>query len=154
MPEARTLYAEDLLVGEQIDLGNHHVTETEILTFAGQWDPLPIHTDPVAAASGRFGGLIGSGIHSMAIAQRLAVEGLFKRVAVVAGRRVRAMNMIRPLRPNTTVRATLLIVTMDLSRRHTAEMTARSTLFDDGGELLTVEIDSIIERAPWSGVNR
>ena len=52
------LYAEDLSEGQQFQLGTYTITEAEILQFADQYDPVPIHTDPAAAAAGPFGGLL------------------------------------------------------------------------------------------------
>ncbi|QPF82351.1 hypothetical protein IC762_21585 [Bradyrhizobium genosp. L] len=49
------LYADDLAEGQTFQLGSYTISEAEILEFAGQYDPIPIHTDPVAAAAGPFG---------------------------------------------------------------------------------------------------
>ena len=43
------------------------MTEAEILDFARRWDPQWFHTDPQAAKSSIYGGLIASGIHTLAI---------------------------------------------------------------------------------------
>lgn len=32
-------YADDLTVGEEIDLGGYRLEEAELLDFAGTWDP-------------------------------------------------------------------------------------------------------------------
>ena len=61
------LYAEDLVIGSAWDLGSYVVTEPEIIEFARQWDPQGFHVDPDVAAAGYFGGIIASGIHTMAI---------------------------------------------------------------------------------------
>ena len=39
------LYAEDLAVGDWMDLGPVEVTRDEIIDFARRFDPLPIHID-------------------------------------------------------------------------------------------------------------
>ena len=54
-------YAEDYRPGEVFDLGSHQITEAEILEFARQYDPQPIHTDKAFAERSPFGGLISSG---------------------------------------------------------------------------------------------
>ncbi|WLA51883.1 MaoC/PaaZ C-terminal domain-containing protein [Bradyrhizobium elkanii] len=41
--------------GQTFKLGSYTIGEAEILEFAGKYDPVPIHTDPVAAAVGPFG---------------------------------------------------------------------------------------------------
>lgn len=47
-------------------------------------DPQPIHTDPVLAERGPFGGLIASGWHTAALAMRLFVDHYVSRVAGMA----------------------------------------------------------------------
>ncbi|MEY9806619.1 MaoC/PaaZ C-terminal domain-containing protein [Bradyrhizobium elkanii] len=74
------LYAEDLTEGQTFELGSYTIGEAEILEFAGKYDPVPIHTDPVAAAAGPFGGLIASGFNTIAIYQRLVVEAIWTKV--------------------------------------------------------------------------
>jgi len=47
---APTLFWEDFKVGEVHEMGKHTFTAEEIVAFAKQFDPQPIHTDPAAAA--------------------------------------------------------------------------------------------------------
>ncbi len=65
----RLVYAEDLGIGQRFDLGSHTVTEAELVDFATHWDPQWFHIDRAAAQDGQFGGLIASGIHTLAILQ-------------------------------------------------------------------------------------
>jgi acyl dehydratase len=60
--------------GQVLRAGPYVVDEREIVVFGRAWDPQWFHTDPRAAASGRFGGLIASGWHTCGIAMRLAVD--------------------------------------------------------------------------------
>lgn len=80
------VYADDLQPGQRHELGIHTVSESELVDFASQWDPQAFHVDRAAAESGAFGGLIASGIHSLAIAQRLAVSSVLTSWSVIAGR--------------------------------------------------------------------
>ena len=74
-------YFEDYLPGSIYEYGQASVTEDEIIEFALRFDPQPIHTDPVAAASGPFGGLIASGWHTAGIFMRLFADHYLSRVA-------------------------------------------------------------------------
>jgi acyl dehydratase len=94
------LYAEDLVPGTTIELGTHRVTREEIVDFATQWDPQGFHVDDEIAEAGPFGGLIASGLHSMAIFQRLAVDGAFSHWAMIAGRSIADVQMTAPVRPD------------------------------------------------------
>ena len=63
-------YFEDYAPGAVFEFGEIAVTAEEIVAFATRYDPQPMHTDPAAAASGAFGGLIASGWHTAALAIR------------------------------------------------------------------------------------
>ena len=67
-------YFEDFIPGAEDEIGSVTVDENEIRAFAERYDPQPFHTDPVAAASSPYGGLIASGWHTAAMAMRLIVE--------------------------------------------------------------------------------
>lgn len=67
----------DLREGMVIKGGPIHISEAEILEFAGKYDPQWFHTDPKRAAQGRWGGLIASGWHTCSVAMRMAVDAIF-----------------------------------------------------------------------------
>src|SRR2546429_8605802 len=56
-------YYEDFHVGEIIDLGSVQVNQADIIGFAQQYDPQPMHVNPDAASFTIYGGLIGRGWH-------------------------------------------------------------------------------------------
>lgn len=95
-----SLYAEDLVPGTTIELGSYKVTREDIVEFATRWDPQGFHVDEEIAAAGAFGGLIASGLHSMAIFQRLAVDGAFSTWAMIAGRSISDVQLTAPVRPD------------------------------------------------------
>lgn len=109
-----TVFAEDLVVGTHYDLGSYTVSAPEIIEFATAWDPQTFHTDPVVADAGAFGGLIASGIHSLGILQRLAVEGVLGPWAVVAGRRLNDIELSAPVRPGDTLTGSLELIDVAL----------------------------------------
>ena len=104
-----TLYADDLKVGEVFDLGSHTVTTEELVDFADTWDPQFFHVDPAAADRGLFGGLIASGLHTMAVFQRLSVAAFWSRSATIAARGIREVRFLSPMRPETTITGRLVV---------------------------------------------
>src|SRR2546429_2435025 len=60
-------YYEDFHVGELIDLGSVQVSQADIIGFAQQYDPQPMHVNPDAASFTIYGGLIASGWHTGAL---------------------------------------------------------------------------------------
>lgn len=73
-------YFEDVVLGETLELGQHHFTREDIIAFAAEFDPQPFHLDEAAGKASLFGGLSASGWHTAAVfiskvvAQRQAVE--------------------------------------------------------------------------------
>ena len=92
---------EDVTVGETIDCGTTTVTADEIVTFAKRYDPLPMHTDPAAAADSPFGGLIASGVHTWALTQPLVVEHFYADSDLVAAGLIEEVRLPRPAGPTT-----------------------------------------------------
>jgi acyl dehydratase len=71
---ATTRLLEDFAVGEAWSSRWETITEDAIIAFAEANDPQSIHTDPAAAANGRFGTVIASGWQIAALSLRLFVE--------------------------------------------------------------------------------
>jgi len=68
------VYFEDVVVGEKSLLGSHLFSRAEIVAFAQEWDPQPLHVDEEAARGSIFGSLCASGWHTGAVAMRLIVD--------------------------------------------------------------------------------
>jgi acyl dehydratase len=139
-------YADDLSAGDEFDLGSYQVSLAEILEFAEQWDPQFFHVDESAAADGFFGGVIASGVHTVAIFQRLAVLGAYRHWAVIAGRRVTA-ELPAPLTPGLTVTGTLWIDRVRITRPDRALVTTRGRLAGpDGVPVLHTTVEAYVRR--------
>lgn len=121
------VYADDLVIGQPIRFGPHEVTLSGILEFARQWDPQPIHVDPVAAAAGRFGEIIASGLHTFAIFNRLANLHVYPGWALIAGRRV-SVEYPGAVRPGTLLEGSVTVTSV-------SPYSARSSTVVKSGEL-------------------
>lgn len=102
-------FADSIAVGTTYELGSYFVTEPDIIEFASRWDPQDFHVDPVVAAEGHFGGIIASGVHTLAIFQRLAVETVYQEWAVIGGRRLSQIEFLNPVRGDMRLVGTLRI---------------------------------------------
>lgn len=142
------LHAEDLTIGQRFPFRSYLIEQAEIIAFAERFDPLFIHVDPVAAADGPFGGLIASGLHTMAIYQRLIVEAMWSQVAGVAGRRIES-EFERPVRPGMTLSGEAEIAAVAFRpEKKTALVTVRSYLADGRKPVLSVSLDAVIHMRP------
>lgn len=96
-------YFEDIVVDEADTFGEWTLTEDEIIEFAEQWDPQPIHIDPEAAADSVHGGIIASGLHTVAIAMRVWVLEWLQDVANLGARGLSDLTWHEPVRPGETI---------------------------------------------------
>jgi acyl dehydratase len=97
-------YFEDYVPGSVFEYGEVSITEAEIIDFARQFDPQYIHTDPEAAASGPFAGLIASGWQTASLTMRLFVDHYLSSVASLASPGIDELRWIRPVRPGDSLR--------------------------------------------------
>lgn len=150
------LYAEDFTAGQEFPFGSWKITDEDIVEFAEQWDPLPMHLDHDLAAVGPHGGLIASGLHTLVVYQRLVVDALWSRTAVIAGRGFERMRLLRPVRPGTVLTGSALIsaVTFRPSRGNSV-LTVEGRLVDqDGNPVLELTSDGVIaDRAGWESLH-
>jgi len=103
-------FFEDFKVGDRFVSGDMTITETAMIEFARQWDPQPFHTDPAFAATWTFGGLIASGLHTMAATLRLWLDlGIF-RACSLGSPGIGEVQFPRPVRPGDTLRVVSDIV--------------------------------------------
>jgi acyl dehydratase len=106
-------FLEDYKAGATYLCGSFSISEDEIIAFAKQYDPQPMHVDPAFAAKGPFGEVIASGWHTMACAMRLVVENFLPHDNLVSPG-VDELRWLRPVRPRDTL---TLHVTVSEARR-------------------------------------
>lgn len=148
------LKAEDLRIGIDIDLGSHAVSEEEIIGFASVWDAQVFHTDRVAAGATVFGGLIASGLHTVSIFQRLSVTAVLQRYDVIAGKEIRRLRFLAPVRPGDVLTGVLQVVSTTSDHRGRALVVTTGQLTNqDGRTVMDIELESLIASrlAPRSG---
>ena len=58
------MYLEDFSVGQRFDIPPVTITLEKMLSFANEYDPLPLHTDEEYAKTTSFGALIAPGVMS------------------------------------------------------------------------------------------
>ena len=66
---------EDFEPGRSFPLGPIPVTAEEIIEFATEFDPQPMHTSEAAGKASILGGLAASGWHTSALFMRMMAEG-------------------------------------------------------------------------------
>jgi acyl dehydratase len=70
----KTWAFEDFTTGQTIDLGTREVGAEEIIEFASEYDPQPMHLDESAGKASILGGLSASGWHTCAMFMRMLCD--------------------------------------------------------------------------------
>ncbi|WP_136715963.1 MaoC/PaaZ C-terminal domain-containing protein [Halorientalis salina] len=141
-------YFEDLTVGDDATFGEWPVTSEEIVSFAEQWDPQPMHVDEAAAEASVHGGLIASGLHTVGIAMRLWVDEWLVDVANKGARYIQRIEFHEPVRPGDTVVArgeVLEKTTPDHTDSH-GYVDYELSAHVDGEPVMTMVTDLVVER--------
>ena len=68
------MYFEDFSVGRTFESPSVAVTEADIVDFARRFDAQPFHLDAETARQSPYGGLIASGIHTIALSFKLFLD--------------------------------------------------------------------------------
>jgi acyl dehydratase len=145
---------EDYLPGAVYEFGSLPVSEGDIVAFAQQYDPQAIHTDPDWAATGPFGGLIASGIQTIALCMRLYVDHYVSRVASLASPGLDELRWTRPVRPGDELHIRVSIVSARPSRSKPDRglvHTAVEGLDQDGQVVLSFTAMNFMALRPMAG---
>ncbi len=94
-----TLTFEDFPPGHFGTFGPRRVTREEILAFAAEFDPQPMHLDEEAAKRTMLKGLSASGWHLCSIMMRMMCDGYIGRTASLGSPGVNEVRWLAPLRP-------------------------------------------------------
>ena len=126
------LYAEDLVVGDWMELSPVEVTRDEIICFAKQFDPLPIHVDGTESP---FGDVIASGMHTLALFASMSSPKFMARLALVAGKGFDRMRLPNPVRPGSVLIGYLQVVEVRMGTRK-ADVHCIYEMVDQNGDLV------------------
>lgn len=146
------LYLEDLSPGQRFTTKTRTVTESEVVSFAKDFDPQPFHLDEEAARATIFGGLAASGWHTAALTMRLMVDSgprLAGGILGVAGE----ISWTSPVRPGDTlqVHSEVVEVTPSRSRPERGMATIRNETRNQRGDVVqTFVARVIVPRRPSS----
>jgi acyl dehydratase len=135
---ATTRLLEDFEVGEAWTSRWETITEDSIIAFGKANDPQTIHTDPAAAAKGRFGTVIASGWQIAALSLRLFVEDGGYGDTPMVGLGVDELRWKQIVRPGDKlqVHRTVIEVRRSSSRPDRGTVKARVEVKNQNGEVV------------------
>jgi acyl dehydratase len=130
------LYWEDFIDGSVAEFGSRLVTREEIIAFAAEFDPQPMHMDEEFARSTMLGGLAASGWHTCAIEMRMIVDGFMGDSDSMGSPGIDEVRWLKPVRPGDrlTLRRTILEARPLRSRPEWGLVRFRFELINQTGE--------------------
>jgi acyl dehydratase len=141
-----TLTFEDFPVGRLGTYGPRHVTREEILAFAAEFDPQPMHLDEEAARHTMLRGLSGSGWHLCSLIMRMMFDGFIGRTASLGSPGVNELHWLAPLRPgdDVTLEVDVTEARVSKSRPETGIVTFKGVARNAAGQALCEMVSPII----------
>jgi acyl dehydratase len=140
---------DELSVGQEFDFGSMVMPLEEMLDFARRYDPQPFHVDPGRAAAGPFGGIIASGMLTLAAAfGHMIRTGFLEQVSM--GGAGMELRWPAPVRPGDEIAVTARVEELIPSRskpdRGVAKFRYTGTRTSDGAVVLEVLATQILKR--------
>src|SRR3954469_7254388 len=141
-----TLTFEDFKPGRFGTFGTRRVSREEILEFAGEFDPQPMHLDEEAAKRSMLNGLSGSGWHLCSVMMRMLCDGFIGRTASLGSPGVSEVRWLAPLRPDDelTLDVEVAEARLSKSRPETGIVTFRNVARNASGQALCEMVSPII----------
>jgi acyl dehydratase len=134
------LHWEDFKSGAVAVYGPRLVTREEIIAFASEFDPQPMHLDEAAASATLLGGLGASGWHSCCLLMKMIADGFLLDSSSMGGPGVEEVRWLKPLRPGARirVRSTVLDTRPSNSRPEMGLVKFLFEVLDEAGVTLTM----------------
>jgi acyl dehydratase len=137
---------EDFPPGYFGSFGPRHVTREEMLAFAAEFDPQPMHLDEEAAARSMLKGLAGSGWHLGSIMMRMMFDFYIGRTASLGSPGINELRWLAPFRPgdDLTLDIDVLEARVSRSRPETGIVTFKAVVRNAAGQALCEMVSPII----------
>jgi acyl dehydratase len=127
---------EDFAVGDVEEYGPRLVTREEIIAFAAEFDPQPMHLDEEAARATMLGGLSASGWHTCAILMRMICDWFVLESSSMGAPGVDEVKWLKPVRPGDrlSLRRTVLDTRESKSRPDLGFVKFQYEMLNQNGE--------------------
>lgn len=137
MTDKRWAY-EDFVEGATMQLGSKTVTAEEIVEFASEFDPQPMHVDEKAGRESILGGLSASGWHTCSMFMRLLCDSLLLHSTSQGAPGLDYVKWKKPVLAGDTLTASSTVLSKRVSakRPNLGFITMRAEMMNQRGELV------------------
>jgi len=131
---------EDFTPGRRFDFSKRTMTADEIITFAREFDPQPMHMDEAAGRASILGGLAASGWHTSAVMMRMLFEAYIDGSTSEGSPGVDLMEWKRPVLAGDTLggHCEVQAARISRSRPEIGIVRLRAEVTNQRGELVAV----------------
>jgi acyl dehydratase len=135
MTPVSKLYFEDFQPGLFAEYGPRTLSREEIVAFAAEFDPQPMHLDEDAARETMLGGLSASGWHTCGLMMRMMCDGFLLNSTSMGTNAVEEVQWLKPVRPGDalTLRVTVLETRASKSRPEIGFVTTQIEMINQAG---------------------
>ena len=151
MPDALALYFDDFQPGDRFESGRLMVSEALVLEFGRFYDPQVFHTDPQAATGTVYGGLVASGLQTIALTFKLFLETGTLAAGSLGSPGLDEIRWKAPVRPGDTLHvvAEVLEGRASTSKPDRGILRIRYTTLNQRGEaVMTLIGNQLLRRRP------
>lgn len=100
----------DVQIGENFRTASKKVSKEDIIAFATEYDPQPMHLSDEGGKNSLFGELVASGWQTFTLTMRLVVDSKPLGETPLVGMKVEDVHLKKPLKPNDEIYATCEVV--------------------------------------------
>ena len=140
------MYFDDIKIGMTADIPPTVIEKEKMLSFARDYDNIPLHTDEEYAKSTPFGGLIAPGVMSfMSVWAKYLEVDLFGK-ELLAGKSTK-IEWFKPVYPNDTLSSKAVVT--DLTKRNNKNGIVEISIeaYNQNGELVLTNITEAIVKS-------
>jgi acyl dehydratase len=129
-------YFEDFSPDWKVEYGPRRITREDMIEFAAQFDPQPMHLDEEAARDTMLGGLGASGWYTCAFMMKMIADGLLLDAASMGSPGIDEVKWLKPVRPgdSLTVRGSVVSARVSRSKPDRGFVTLSWEVSNDRGE--------------------
>jgi acyl dehydratase len=137
---------EDFVPGSVATYGAYPVTREEVIAYASEWDPQPMHLDEEAARETILGGLAASGWHTCAMLMRMIFDAFLHDSSGMGAGGIDEVKWLRPVRVGDTlsVRQTVLDSRVSRSKPDRGFVRFRFEVMNQDGKVVLQQTNSIM----------
>ena len=137
---------EDFTPGRVFEHGPRRLPRDEMIAFAAEFDPQPMHLDDAAARATMLGGLAASGWYACCILMRMCVDAFVGQSSSMGAPGVDEVRWLLPIRPDDalSLRATVLETRASNSRPDMGFVRFEFELFNAAGQRVATLTTSLM----------